>query len=434
MTEQPASPRPADPGRRRTGLAIAACLLGVTAYVAALLAGADHPLLPLVVVLPLVLLAIVLVSRATEAERGRRAAEAPTERQAALCRVAILVATGADSGDVYAATVAEVARVTDADHVTLVGFDSASEGTVLAARGGEAKAIVGERFSLTIDSLAGRIRRTGEAVRDTGTDPGVGVPFTVDGVTRGALVVRAVGRELPGDVESWLSEVADLVATAIANAETRAGLAGARTRILAATDRARRDLQHDLRDGAQQRIAALGLGLRAIEASVSPDDQAVRLQLDNVITGLADLYRDVQELARGIHPAGLAKGGLASAINALARRSALPAGVEVDVDRRLPEPTEIAAYYVVAEALTDAAKHSRASGVRIRAHLGADELHVEVTDDGVDDASSAAEGSGFVDLRDRVAAVSGRLTVTRSPEGGTTVTARFPHVTLDGPS
>ena len=159
---------------------------------------------------------------------------------------------------------------------------------------------------------------------------------------------------------------------------------------------------------------------------MSPEDEAVRKQLDNVINGLADLYTNLQELSRGIHPAILSKGGLGPALRALARRSVVPVSVDVDVDRRLPESVEVAAYYVVAEALTNAAKHSQAAGVTIRVLLEADELFIEVADDGVGGATSAGGGSGLVGLGDRVQAVSGRLDVSSPPGKGTTLTARIP--------
>jgi signal transduction histidine kinase len=195
---------------------------------------------------------------------------------------------------------------------------------------------------------------------------------------------------------------------------------------VAASDQARRRFERDLHDGAQQRIVALGLGLRTVEASVDAQDHAVRKQLDNVINGLAELYTNVQELSRGIHPAILSKGGLGPALRALGRRSVVPVSVDVDVNRRLPESIEVAAYYVVAEALTNAAKHARASGVTISVGLEPEELHIEVADDGVGGATSDGNGSGIIGLRDRVEALSGKLDVSSPPGHGTTLTARIP--------
>jgi signal transduction histidine kinase len=264
-------------------------------------------------------------------------------------------------------------------------------------------------------------------MRGLGLHSGVGVPITIDDEPRGALIVGSIRQEpMPRKTEERICDFADLVATAIANAETRAELKASRARIVAASDQARRRFERDLHDGAQQRIVALGLGLRTVEASVAKEDKAVRRQLDNVINGLAELYTNLQELSRGIHPAILSKGGLGPALRALARRSAIPVGIDVDVDGRLPESIEVAAYYVVAEALTNAAKYSQASGVDIRVGREADELHIAVADDGIGGATSAGGGSGLIGLRDRVEAVSGRLHVSSPHGGGTTLTARIP--------
>jgi signal transduction histidine kinase len=151
----------------------------------------------------------------------------------------------------------------------------------------------------------------------------------------------------------------------------------------------------------------------------------VHKQVDNLITGMADLYTELQELSRGIHPAILSKGGLGPAIKTLARRSTVPVGLELAVDRRLPESIEVAAYYVVAEALTNVAKHAKASGVTVRVHCDEDELRLEVTDDGIGGAASGG-GSGLLGLKDRVEAVAGRLEVTSAPARGTTVLAHIP--------
>jgi signal transduction histidine kinase len=403
----------------------------------------------LFVFLPVALLANVLAGqarlRAAEAEARRREAAALATQQAALRRVATLVARGADPVVVYPVTVTELARGLDVEHVTLVRFDSDDTCTVLAAhdRPGREPLQAGERLPVDGDSITGLVRRTGtpariddyaglagtiaSRMRGLGLHSGVGVPITIDDEPRGALIVGSIRQEpLPRETEERICDFADLVATAIANAETRAELKASRARIVAASDQARRRFERDLHDGAQQRIVALGLGLRTVEASVAEEDKAVRRQLDNVINGLAELYTNLQELSRGIHPAILSKGGLGPALRALARRSAIPVGIDVDVDGRLPESIEVAAYYVVAEALTNAAKYSQASGVDIRVGREADELHIAVADDGIGGATSAGGGSGLIGLRDRVEAVSGRLHVSSPHGGGTTLTARIP--------
>jgi signal transduction histidine kinase len=428
------------------GLAIATSIVSTLVYLYFHLDGVAAALF---IFFPVALLANVLAGqarlRAAEAEARRREAAALATQQTALRHVATLVARGADPADVYPVTVAELARGLDVEHVTLVQFDTDDTCTVLAAhdRPGREKLQAGERLPIDGDSISGRVRRTAGAariddyadvggtiasrMRGLGLHSGAGAPVTIDGETRGVLIVGSIRPEpLPGGTEERICDFADLVATAIANAETRAELKASRARIVAASDQARRRFERDLHDGAQQRVVALGLGLRTVESSVAQDDKVVRNQLDNVINGLAELYTNLQELSRGIHPAILSKGGLGPALRALARRSTIPVRIDVDVDGRLPESVEVAAYYVVAEALTNAAKYSEASGVDIRVGHQEDELLIEVADDGVGGATPTGGGSGLIGLRDRVEAVSGRLNVS-SPQGvGTTLAARIP--------
>jgi signal transduction histidine kinase len=204
-----------------------------------------------------------------------------------------------------------------------------------------------------------------------------------------------------------------------------AELRASRARIVTAADQARRGFERDLHDGAQQRIVSLGLELRALEASVPEDLTDVRAQLTGIIDGLAHLHTDLQELSRGIHPAILSRGGLGPAIKTLARRSAVPVSLDLDVDRRLPESVEVAAYYVVAEALTNAAKHARADVVTVSARVTDTELTLRIADDGVGGAG-AGGGSGLIGLKDRVEALSGRLGIISEPGAGTTLSVTIP--------
>ncbi|OPX12140.1 ATP-binding protein [Mycobacterium sp. AT1] len=435
------------------GLAIATSIASALVYLSFHLDGVTAAL---TVFLPVALLANVLAGqarlRALEAEQRRREAAALATQQDALRRVATLVARGAEPAAVYPVTVTELARGLDVNHVTLVRFDADDNCTVLAAHDGPGREIleVGERLPIDGDSITSRIRNTGSTariddyseltgtiavrMRGLGLRSGAGAPVTVDGKPRGALMVGSVrAGAMPVGTEERVCDFADLVATAISNAETKAELKASRARVVAAADQARRGFERDLHDGAQQRIVALGLGLRTIEASVPSDDLTVRKQLDNVINGLADLYTNLQELSRGIHPAILSKGGLGPALRALGRRSVVPASVRVDLDRRFPEPVEVAAYYVVAEAMTNSAKHAKASGITIRVGLIGDALCIEVSDDGVGGATSDGDGSGIIGLRDRVEAVSGRLEVSSPVGEGTTLTATFPVAAADEP-
>jgi signal transduction histidine kinase len=400
-----------------------------------------------------------LLAAACEREQKLRAAQQEIEtshakvsalakQQTALRRVATLVARGADTSEVYPAAVTELAHGLDAEHVTLLSYESDDRCVVVAAyegRPGVQYFPVGEHFSLDGDSLTAQIRRTaGPAriddygpiegsiaarLRPAGLRSGVGGPVIVDGQVRGALIIGSAQPDpMPADTEARIGDFADLVATAISNAETRAELTASRARIVAAADQTRRGFERDLHDGAQQRIVSLGLELRTLRSSIPADDSGlagVRDGLTHAVDGLGGLYTDLQELSRGLHPAILSKGGLAPAIKTLARRSAVPVRLELDIDRRLPESIEVAAYYVVAEALTNAAKYAAATAVAVQVTTGGAELHLCVSDDGVGGAVSSG-GSGLIGLKDRVEALSGRLHIASPAGGGTILTATIP--------
>jgi signal transduction histidine kinase len=262
-------------------------------------------------------------------------------------------------------------------------------------------------------------------IRRLGLRSGVGVPILVDGHLWGAAIIGSSRSEsLPADSEERVGDFADLVATAIANAETRTQLAASRTRIVAAGDEARRRLERDLHDGAQQRLVSLGLQMRMIEGSI-PDRPDLEQQISDVVQGLTGVSEELQELSRGIHPAILSRGGLGPALKTLARRSAVPVELHLTVDRRLPESAEVAAYYVVAEALTNVAKHAQASQADVTVDAQADALHLLIQDDGVGGAD-AEGGSGLVGLRDRVEALGGSIEISSPPDSGTSLRAMIP--------
>jgi signal transduction histidine kinase len=386
-----------------------------------------------------------------EIETSHARVSALAKQQTALRRVATLVARGADTSEVYPAAVTELAHGLDAEHVTLLNYESDDRCVVVAAYEGHVDGryfTVGEGFSLDGDGLTAQIRRTaGPAriddyglvessiavrLRPAGIRSAVGGPVIVDSQVRGALIIGSTQPDpMPADTEARIVDFADLVATAISNAETRAELTASRARIVAAADQARRGFERDLHDGAQQRIVSLGLELRGLQSSIPADSErldglaALRDGLTHAVNGLGGLYTDLQELSRGLHPAILSKGGLAPAIKTLARRSAVPVRLELDIDRRLPESIEVAAYYVVAEALTNAAKYAAATEVAVQVSTSAAELRLSVSDDGVGGAVSGG-GSGLIGLKDRVEALSGRLHVASPAGGGTTLTATIP--------
>ncbi|WP_432278568.1 histidine kinase [Nocardia carnea] len=385
--------------------------------------------------------ALLAAARDREELYGRTVALA--RQQAALRRVATLVAARADPGDVYPAVAAELADELGAEHISLVRFDPDGFCEVLAAHE-EAIAggglVAGERLPLGGTNVATQIAETGEmAVLDyaTASGPiadrlherkircGIGAPIIVEGRTWGAIIVGSTQRPTASGLRLRLVDFADLVATAIYNSESRTALTRSRKRVIAAADQARRAIERDLHDGAQQRLVALGLDLRAAQAAVPSDQPALRRRLDAIVDSLSHIHTDLQELSRGIHPAILSRGGLAPALKTLARRSSVPAVLNASVVGRLPEPVEVTAYYVVAEALTNTAKYAQAGEVIISAHLDCDWLLLSVTDDGVGGACPE-NGSGLVGLRDRVEAVEGELTVVSPAGAGTTVSARIP--------
>ena len=207
--------------------------------------------------------------------------------------------------------------------------------------------------------------------------------------------------------------------------QSREELAASRARIVAAGDQARRRIERDLHDGTQQRLVSLVLDLRTAEAAVPPERPELRAQLARVADGLTGALEELRELSRGIHPAILSEGGLAPALKALARRSAVPVELEVDVQARLPEPVEVAAYYVISEALANAAKHAHASVAQVEAEARDGLLHLSVRDDGVGGAAPGG-GSGLVGLADRVEALGGTIEV-HSPAGqGTSLQIDLP--------
>jgi PAS domain S-box-containing protein len=400
------------------------------------------------------LVATAIANAATRAElqTSRDELGVLAEQQAGLRRVATLVARGVSPSEVYSAVADEMARCLHAGNASVNSFDDGTVTMVAVAAvtpGIKRAPLVGERYRvLDGDNIASRVFSTGKParlegvefqnasgwvaawLRETGLRSTVGVPIIVDERVWGMLALGWLRREpLASDTEARMSDFADLVATAIANAATRAELIASRARIVVATDEGRRRLERDLHDGAQQRLVALGLQLRLAEASVPPDSQALGDRLGDIASGLAGVMADLQEISRGIHPAILSKGGIEPALKTLARRSAVPVTLELAIDRHLPDSVEVGVYYVVSEALTNAAKHSRASHVMVRGHAGDDVLALSISDDGIGGADFD-KGSGLIGLRDRVEALGGRIRMVSPAGSGTSLDATIP---LDGP-
>jgi GAF domain-containing protein len=364
-------------------------------------------------------------------------------RQAALRRVATLVARGGDPWEVYSAVADEIVHCLDVDASGVWRYESDNAITLLGAtsKAGWQYFPVGERLTIEGDNLAAMVLRSGRAARheslekDTGSATariremsireGVGAPIIMDGRIWGLAIAATTRPEpLPADTEERIGDFAELVATALANAATRDELIASRVRIVVAADDARRRIERDLHDGAQQRLVSLGLQLRLAEDSVPAELRDVRERLSGVVSGLTAVSLDLQQISRGIHPAILSDGGLGPALKTLAGRCPIPVSIDVAVEGRLPGPVEIAAYYVVAEALTNAAKYAQASVVNVCAEVKGATLFVSIQDDGIGGANSR-KGSGLIGLNDRVEALGGHMNITSPPGSGTSL-----HITI----
>jgi PAS domain S-box-containing protein len=379
-----------------------------------------------------------LLATAIANAESREALQQLAEEQAALRRVATLVAQGVRPIEIFWAVSEEVGRLFGSNQAAVGRFDPDGPAIVLVGLGKTP-----ERWELNDFLASAEVFRTGRParadesswasadgptaarLRSLGFVSTVASPIIVEGRRWGAIIVATQDEPLPLDAEERLEKFTELVATAIANADSRSELALSRRRIVAASDDARRRIERDLHDGTQQRLASLGLAVRAAQSDVPPNRGDLRAELDRIALGLADAVEDLQELSRGIHPAILSRGGLGPALRALARRSAVPVELDVTTQARFPEPVEVAAYYVASEALANATKHARASRVEVSLATRAGRLLLSIRDDGVGGANPA-RGSGLLGLTDRVEALGGSIQVHSRPGDGTRITAKLP--------
>jgi signal transduction histidine kinase len=366
------------------------------------------------------------------------------EEQAALRRVATLVARGAAPEDVVAAVAEEAGRLLGAHFANINRYEPDGTARAMAAWSSTgaatpipigARASLGERNVNTMVFRTGRAARIddyadvsgpiADASREWGLRAAVGVPVSVGGRLWGAMIVASRLGPLPAGTEARLAGFTELAATAIANAEAQAALTASRARIVATADATRRRIERNLHDGAQQRLVSLALELRAAEATAPPGSGEHVQQLDEVAEGLDGVLEDLREIARGLHPAILADGGLRPALKTLGRRSPILVDLDIQVDGRLPEPVETAAYYAVSEALTNAAKHAHATAADVEVDVRDGVLHVYVHDNGRGGADFGP-GSGLVGLKDRAEALGGHLRLHSPPGAGTTLEIDLP--------
>ena len=373
-----------------------------------------------------------------ENERLQTALQARLDEVEALRRVATLVARNGAPEEVLDLVTREVARHLRADAAMTARFDGPNVATVLSdwAASGLDPFPVNTPIALDPGTVLEQVQRTGrpartdsyeelegahaEEVREIGMHAGVGAPILVDGELWGAVAAGSAGAPFTADSEQRLHAFAELVGQAIANVDARAKLRESRARIVEAADTARRKLERDLHDGAQQRLVGLAIQLRLLTLRLGPD-----AGIEPCIQELLDALEELRDLARGLHPAVLSERGLVPALEALATRSPVPAVVDATLAARLPEPQEVAFYFVAAEALANVAKYAGATQVEIRVRDTGDGAWIEIADDGAGGASPGG-GSGLRGLRDRVEALDGRLRVESPPGVGTTVRAEVP--------
>ena len=376
-----------------------------------------------------------LVSTAISAAQAREELHVLASEQAALRRVAELVARGSTLDEVFAAVAAEASKLLGDLAAALLRFDPGDIAVVVAACNSPAPQ--GLQVQSSSDTPAGEVRLTGRPVRvdkfaDTplaeqalklGVETGVAVPISVEGRVWGALTTSSPGPPLPEETEQRLAQFAELAAAGIANAENKEKLTESRARIIATADETRRQLQRDLHDGCQQRLVHSLIALkRAREAQLSGEPAAELI--DEALDHAEQANRGLRDLVRGILPAALTRGGLEAAIESLADDIPIPIDVTVD-SPRLPIQTETTGYYVVAEALTNVVKHARATRAAVRVELSNGVLSIEVNDDGWGGADPV-RGTGLTGLRDRVEANAGSLLVESHPATGTRLRAILP--------
>jgi signal transduction histidine kinase len=364
------------------------------------------------------------------------------EEQAALRRVATLVARGTRPEEVFAAVVDEVGRLLPVDLASICRYESDGTLTWVASWGracehfpvGTRRMLGGENLGTIVfetgrsaridnyaDSCSGPI---GVAAREAGINSSLATPIMVEGRLWGVIAAGSISRQpAPADTEARLASFTELVATAISNTEARTEVAASRARIVAATDEERRRVVRDLHDGAQQRLVHTIVTLKLAQRAVQHEEEDVPALLAEALDHAQRANVELRELAHGILPSVLTRGGLCAGVEELASRMRVPVEIDVSVGR-LPAAVEATAYFVVAEALTNVAKHARAGYAEVTARIEDGTLALQVRDDGV--GGARPDGSGLLGLADRLAALDSELRVESPADGGTLVAAAIP--------
>jgi PAS domain S-box-containing protein len=382
-----------------------------------------------------------LVAAAMSNAQARADVRRLADEQAALRRVATLVAREPPPAEVFAAVAEELGRILGVDAVRMMRYETDGTVSVVAGWGEPPTAMpAGTRLPLGGHNVASLVLQTGRpariddyaestgsvgaAVRPLGIRSAVGTPIVVEGRLWGVTIAASSRAEpQPAGTESRVGQFTDLIATAISNVQARSDLAASRARIVAAADDERRRVVRDLHDGAQQRLVHTVLTLKLAREALQDDPDAAAPLLDEALDQSEQAVAELRELAHGILPAVLTRGGLRAGLEALASRMPLPVELAVSVDR-LPAAVEATAYFIVAEALTNVVKHARATRAEITARVQDGRLHVQVRDDGA--GGARAEGPGLLGLGDRLAALDGRLRIYSPPGGGTLIAGAIP--------
>jgi len=387
---------------------------------------------------------LVLAAVTAERARAEAAQRALADEQAALRRVATLVAGDPSPSRVFAAVTEEVGRLLGLPGANVMQLDGPGTGTVVGAwsEDGTPRFPVGARLRFDGDTLVPRVANSGrpqrverydetsgtfaEMLRGVGYRAGVAAPVSVGGRLWGVLAAVTTSEEpLPAELEQRLCDFADLVAQALANADAYEKLAASRARVVEVGDAERRRLERNLHDGAQQRLVSVALGLSVVGSKLETDPQTARTILTSAQEELAAGLAELRELARGIHPAVLTEHGLGPALHSLLARAQIPVEIVELPEQRLPPNVEAAAYYVIAEAVTNVGKYAQASGATVGVQRSNAHATVTVCDDGIGGADPA-QGSGLHGLAARVESLRGQLAV-ESPQGrGTRITATIP--------
>jgi GAF domain-containing protein len=383
-----------------------------------------------------------LVATAISNTESRAETRRLAEEQAALRRVATLVAEAVPPSDLFRGVAAEVGTLLGAELATLFRYEDEHTVRMLSIWTADDVGLetpetwrveeVGLSRTTAESNWPGRVddwtKYSGplaEFVRDVAhVTSSVSSPIVVEGQLWGGLAVHSTRDEpLPPDTEVRVGEFTELIATAISNVDAREDLAASRARIVAAADEERRRVVRDLHDGAQQRLVHTVVTLNLARSAIEEEREDAADLVSEAARRAEEATGELRELAHGILPSVLTRGGLPAGVRALASRMPVPVETDVSVDR-LPAEIEATAYFVVAEALTNVAKHARAEQASVRAQMTDGQLRIQVADDGVGGAER--DGSGFLGLGDRLAVHDGTLSVESPAEGGTRVVAAIP--------